>query len=157
MVHQMYKDIYLLNIKIISRVHIYMYICPLDDHLLLTLGYDSVLLQSTSEIFFKQRNPYHTLLKKIRWIFCYYHFLQKRRIIFKISKVEVNLLVCQNYVPLPPFFFKVNQQFLLNIVRKYFSRLVFKRYILINTELLYLFLEINWIKKIFSQPSISEM
>lgn len=41
-----------------------MYICPLDDHLLLTLGYDSVLLQSTSEIFFKQRNPYHTLFKK---------------------------------------------------------------------------------------------
>lgn len=41
-----------------------MYICPLDDHLLLTLGYDSVLLQSTSEIFFKQRNQYHTLFKK---------------------------------------------------------------------------------------------
>lgn len=116
-----YIKIYLLNIKIISRVHIYMYICPLDDHLLLTLGYDSVLLQSTSEIFFKQRNQYHTLLKKkIRWIFCYYHFLQKRKTIFKISKVEVNLLVCQNYVPLPPFFFKVNQQFLLNIVRKHF-------------------------------------
>lgn len=145
-----------MNIKIISRVHIYMYICPLDDHLLLTLGYDSVLLQSTSEIFFKQRNQYHTLLKKIRWIFCYYHFLQKRKIIFKISKVEVNLLVCQNYVPLPPFFQSKSAIF-IEYCPKVFSRLVFKRYILINTELLYLFLEINWIKEIFSQPSISEM
>lgn len=45
-----------------------MYICPLDDHLLLTLGYDSVLLQSTSEIFFKQRNQYHTLLKKKKYV-----------------------------------------------------------------------------------------
>lgn len=120
-----------------------MYICPLDDHLLLTLGYDSVLLQSTSEIFFKQRNPYHTLLKKNTLNFLLLSFSTKEEDNIQNFKGRSKFTRVPKLCPPPPFFFKVNQQFLLNIVRKYFSRLVFKRHILINTELLYLFLEIN--------------
>lgn len=97
-----------------------MYICPLDDHLLLTLGYDSVLLQSTIEIFFKLRNPYHTLLKKNTLNFLLLSFSTKEEDNIQNFKGRSKFTRVPKLCPPPPFFFKVNQQFLLNIVRKYF-------------------------------------
>lgn len=92
-----------------------MYICPLDYHLLLTLGYDSVLLQSTSEIFFKQRNPYHTLLKKNTLNFLLLSFSTQEEDNIQNFKGRSIFTRVPKLCPPPPFFFKVNQQFLLSI------------------------------------------
>lgn len=121
-----------------------MYICPLDDHLLLTLGYDSVLLQSTSEIFFKQRNQYHTLLKKKKTLnFLLLSFSTKEEDNIQNFKGRSKFTRVPKLCPPPPFFFQSKSAIFIEYCPKVFSRLVFKRYILINTELLYLFLEIN--------------
>lgn len=121
-----------------------MYICPLDDHLLLTLGYDSVLLQSTSEFFFKQRNQYHTLLKKKNTLnFLLLSFSTKEEDNIQNFKGRSKFTRVPKLCPPPPFFFQSKSAIFIEYCPKVFSRLVFKRYILINTELLYLFLEIN--------------